>query len=68
MTMSQNAPMLGCDGCRTTLDRMGCPTHRDQPQPAPGANLYITHCIHGLDLRLYPRCYLCRPLKTEDPR
>jgi hypothetical protein len=21
----------------------------------------LTHCQHGLDLRLNPRCYLCRP-------
>lgn len=22
----------------------------------------ITHCPHGLDMRLHPRCYLCTPL------
>jgi hypothetical protein len=22
----------------------------------------ITHCEHGLDLRIHPRCYLCKPL------
>ena len=27
--------------------------------------LQITHCIHGLDLRLHPRCYLCRPFGTD---
>jgi hypothetical protein len=25
----------------------------------------LTHCIHGLDLRLHPRCYLCRPASDE---
>lgn len=29
-----------------------------------GANLYVTHCIHGLDLRIYPRCYMCKPWGT----
>jgi hypothetical protein len=27
----------------------------------PGVNLYNTTCVHGLDLRLVPRCYLCKP-------
>ena len=53
--------IYGCDGCRTTIGRMGCPTHRDKPAPTPGVNLYITTSIHGVDLRLVPRCYLCRP-------
>ena len=22
-----------------------------------------THCPHGLDMRLYPRCFLCTPLE-----
>lgn len=26
-----------------------------------GSQLVMTHCIHGLDRRLHPRCYLCRP-------
>lgn len=53
--------IYGCDTCRTTIGRAGCPTHRDQPKPTPGVNIYITTCIHGLDLRIHPRCYLCRP-------
>jgi hypothetical protein len=24
----------------------------------------ITHCVHGLDLRINPRCYLCDPVVT----
>jgi hypothetical protein len=24
----------------------------------------LTHCIHGLDLRINPRCYLCSPYIT----
>jgi hypothetical protein len=31
------------------------------PKPSGGANLYITTCIHGADLRFTPRCWLCRP-------
>ena len=27
----------------------------------------ITHCPHGLDMRLHPRCYLCRPLADLPP-
>ena len=27
-----------------------------------GTTIYITHCPHGLDLRIYPRCYMCQPL------
>jgi hypothetical protein len=27
-----------------------------------GSELLLTHCRHGLDLRLNPRCYLCDPL------
>lgn len=54
-----NDAIYGCDGCSTTLGRAGCVSHRDRP--SPGANLFITHCQHGLDLRLNPRCYLCRP-------
>ena len=33
-------------------------------QSALGGNLYITTCVHGVDLRFTPRCYLCRP-ETE---
>ena len=31
------------------------------PPPPPGVNLYITTCVHGVDLRFWPRCYLCHP-------
>jgi len=55
--------IYGCDTCRTTIGRAGCPTHRDKP--SPGVNFYITTCIHGLDLRLVPRCYLCKPIAIE---
>lgn len=24
-----------------------------------------THCPHGLDLRVHPRCYLCKPLESN---
>lgn len=69
--MTLDAPYLNCDGCRGSLGRQGCPTHRDSATYADptqagryewtGSTLVLTHCIHGLDLRLYPRCYLCRP-------
>ena len=29
-------------------------------------DLIITHCKHGLDLRLYPRCFLCKPLECPE--
>jgi len=51
--------MLNCDGCRGTAGMSGCPTHGhswSSSQPV------ITHCPHGLDLRLNPRCYLCEPI------
>lgn len=35
--------------------------------PPPGANMYITNCIHGLDLRVHPRCYLCHPVEAAPP-
>ena len=56
--------IYGCDSCRTTIGRAGCEIHRDRPAPTPGVNLYITTCVHGVDLRFVPRCYLCRP---EEP-
>lgn len=31
----------------------------------PPPNMYSTHCIHGLDLRIFPRCYLCTPRRLE---
>ena len=30
-----------------------------------GTGLVITHCPHGLDLRIHPRCYLCDPIAFE---
>lgn len=36
----------------------------DRPEP-PGANLYITNCVHGVDLRFVPRCYLCNPVTPD---
>jgi len=26
-----------------------------------GGDLHITTCIHGVDLRFTPRCYMCKP-------
>ena len=54
---------------RITIGRAGCPTHRDSNAYTDeagayhftGSRLVLTHCVHGLDLRLHPRCYLCRP-------
>lgn len=31
--------------------------------PSPTV-IVITHCKHGLDLRVHPRCYLCKPLES----
>ena len=33
----------------------------------PGVNLYITTCLHGVDLRFTPRCYLCKPWPDDSP-
>jgi hypothetical protein len=33
---------------------------------ATGAGIVITTCIHGLDLRIYPRCFMCRPLTPSE--
>ena len=32
--------------------------HRLRPEP----QFVSTRCPHGLDMRIYPRCYLCVPL------
>ena len=56
------AVMLNCDGCRGTAGMAGCPTHGHtwaSSQPV------VTHCPHGLDLRVHPRCYLCSPSDAE---
>jgi hypothetical protein len=37
----------------------------DKPLTLPGANIYITTCRHGLDLRVHPHCYLCQPEDTR---
>ena len=61
------APYLNCDGCRGTLGRAGCPSHRDSATYIDPSHSWssstpiLTHCLHGLDLRLHPRCYLCNP-------
>jgi hypothetical protein len=55
-----NGTNAGCwhEDCRAST---GWPTVCLHPAPPPpGVNLYITTCIHGVDLRV-PRCYLCRP-------
>jgi len=33
----------------------------------PGVNMYITTCLHGVDLRFTPRCYLCKPWPEDSP-
>jgi hypothetical protein len=33
----------------------------------PGVNMYITTCLHGVDLRFTPRCYLCKPWPDDSP-
>jgi len=33
----------------------------------PGVNLYITTCLHGVDMRFTPRCYLCKPWPDDSP-
>jgi hypothetical protein len=33
----------------------------------PGVNMYVTTCIHGVDLRFTPRCYLCKPWPDDSP-
>lgn len=72
-----NEAIYGCDGCRTTIGRAGCPIHRDSAaytdhQTWASSTPVLTHCVHGLDLRIHPRCYLCRPeadpTPTEEPR
>lgn len=60
--MTTNDGIYGCDACRTTAGRSGCPTHRDRP--SVGANMFYTTCLHGVDLRFTPRCYLCKPEPT----
>lgn len=38
--------IYGCDGCRTTLGRAGCATHRDRPAVAPLYSFRPTHGSH----------------------
>lgn len=35
--------------------------HRYRSTPPPAASFWYA-CPHGLDMRIVPRCYLCRPL------
>lgn len=53
------------------MGRAGCPTHRQNNAVtiAPSTQWsssepILTHCNHGLDLRINPRCYLCHPVVT----
>lgn len=52
-----------CAGCSTTAGIAGCPEHGSNTYTPHliGVNDFITTCRHGIDLRLTPRCYLCRP-------
>ena len=63
---------LNCDGCRGTIGPAGCPTHRgsatyiDPSHSWSSSTPVLTHCQHGLDLRIHPRCYLCKPAAPAD--
>jgi hypothetical protein len=43
----------------------GCPEHGGHSWSS--SQPIITHCQHGLDLRITPRCYLCEPAATPAP-
>lgn len=64
--------IYGCDTCRTTIGRAGCPIHRDSATLVAQSHSWsvstpiLTHCQHGLDLRIHPRCYLCEPAARAD--
>ena len=30
-------------------------------------NMWMTTCLHGVDLRFTPRCYLCKPWPDDSP-
>ena len=69
-----DTPYLNCDGCRTSLGRAGCPTHRQNASVTIAPSVQwssnepvLTHCVHGLDLRTNQRCYLCRPWPDDSP-
>ena len=35
------------------------------PEGWPDGDFYrLVHCMHGLDMRVHPRCYLCKPFGT----
>jgi len=54
-----------CAGCSTTAGMAGCPEHGGHSWSS--SQVVITHCQHGLDLRIHPRCYLCEPAATPAP-
>ena len=41
---------------------LGFRRRRGQAMTYSSTGPVITHCSHGLDMRLYPRCFLCTPL------
>jgi len=38
-----------------------------KPHTWSGSTPVVTHCTHGVDLRLTPRCYLCEPEARATP-
>ena len=54
-----------CAGCSTTAGMAGCPEHGGHSWSS--SQPVLTHCQHGLDLRINPRCYLCEPAATPTP-
>jgi len=54
-----------CAGCSTTAGMAGCPEHGGHSWSS--SQVVVTHCQHGLDLRIHPRCYLCEPAATPAP-
>ena len=54
-----------CAGCSTTAGMAGCPEHGRHSWSS--SQVVVTHCQHGLDLRIHPRCYLCEPAATPAP-
>ena len=54
-----------CAGCSTTAGMAGCPEHGGHSWSS--SQVIVTHCQHGLDLRIHPHCYLCEPAATPAP-
>jgi len=54
-----------CAGCSTTAGMAGCPEHGGHSWSS--SQPVLTHCQHGLDLRINPRCYLCEPAANPAP-